>query len=161
MKYELILKKRVFTFALLAILVFSTISCVEIEEDEIDPFEREKDPEIDLVDKTMNQITLEDLIELPGVKDIYKIFSIAHLASNIFFDFCWLGKQLVLHDNFLAMYIRQYGVTIPMLRKSLDTKEQLKRIYPTSEKPRIELYTHRAWFSSPWDPKEIFDYLPN
>lgn len=76
----------------------------------------------DLKEKTMNEITLEDLIEMPGARNIYKAISNIHLASNLFLDFCWLGKTLVLHDNFLAIYIRQYGVSIPMLKESLDTE---------------------------------------
>jgi hypothetical protein len=100
-------------------------------------------------------------MEMPVIKDVYKAVSIVHLVSNLFLDFCWLGKTLVLHDNFLAVYIRQYGVTIPMLSESLNTKKQLEKIYPTAKEPRMELYTHRAWFASPWSPMEIFDYLPN
>ena len=46
-----------------------------------------------------------------------------------------------------------------MLKESLETEIHLSKIYPTSKDPKIELITHRAWFTSPYDPKEIFEYL--
>ena len=121
----------------------------------MDPYLKDDDTELDLLDKSMNQVTMEDLATFPG----YKVFSNVHLTSNLFLDFCWLGKQIVLHEDFLAVYMRQYGVDFDLLGKSLNTEEQLQRVYPRSDKPRIEMYTHRAWLASPWNPREI--YFPN
>ncbi len=46
----------------------------------------------ELSEKSANEITLEDLVEKPRIKEAYKIASIAHIVSNVFFDFCWLPK---------------------------------------------------------------------
>ena len=90
-------------------------------------------------EKTADEITLEDLVEEAGIKPIYSKISVMHIVSNVFLDFCLFPKQLVLHDSFVAAYIRQYGVTEEMLKASLDTKKQLQGVYPMAEDghPRI------------------------
>lgn len=46
----------------------------------------------DLKEKSANEITLEDIVDKPSIKEIYNIASIAHIVSNVFLDFCWLPK---------------------------------------------------------------------
>ncbi|CDW73718.1 UNKNOWN [Stylonychia lemnae] len=102
---------------------------------------------------------MEDVIDMPMIKPIYKILSKIHLTSNLLLDFCWLGKQITLQDEFIAMYMRQYNVAIDDLKVALDTEAHLKKVYTKSDKPKIPLQTHRTWLTSPNNPIEIFDYL--
>lgn len=47
------------------------------------------------------------------------------------------------------------------LNVSFSVNATFDRIYERSEKPRIELNTHRIWVTNRFEPREIFSYLEN
>lgn len=76
-------------------------------------------------------------------------------------DFCLIPRASTDSEPFIGYYFQQYGITPEDLNKSFDVNATFDKVYVRSDKPKVELNTHRLWVTNRFEPREIFEYLNN